>query len=57
MVRLISVLVVAFALAAPASASEHNRAREAVRSGQILPLSAIAQRVRGEFGGKIIDVR
>ena len=61
MVRVISTLVLAlalhFAFAAPVLASEHNRARDAVRSGQILPLRAIASKVRSEVGGNVLDVR
>lgn len=47
----------ALALASPVAASEHNRARDAVRAGQILPLRTIAAKVRSEYGGKVLDVR
>lgn len=45
-------------LASPASADErdHERAREAVASGRILPLEAIVERARAEVGGDILDV-
>ena len=55
--RVLCLVLLAFVLAAPASAGEHNRARDAVRAGQIVPLRTIAQKVRSQFGGKIIDVR
>ena len=57
MTRFFLVLLLALSVAAPAGAGEHNRARDAVRAGQIVPLRAIAQKVRGQYGGKIIDVR
>ena len=56
MIRFLATALVVFALAGPTAASEHNRARDAVRSGQILPLRAIAEKVRNQFGGKVIDV-
>ena len=45
-------------LASPASAGErdHERAREAVATGRILPLETIVERVRAEIGGDILDV-
>ena len=56
MIRFLTIVLLTLALACPVMASEHNRARDAVRSGQILPLSTIAAKVRSEFGGKVIDV-
>lgn len=35
----------------------HNRARDALKSGRIVALSVIRQRVRQSFPGKIVDVR
>ncbi|MDR6773754.1 PepSY domain-containing protein [Azospirillum sp. BE72] len=45
-------------LSSPASADErdHERAREAVALGRILPLEAIVERVRAEVSGDILDV-
>ena len=51
------VVGLALALTPPAVASEHNRARDAVRSGQILPLRTIAAKVRSQYNGKVLDVR
>lgn len=46
-------------LAGPAAADrrdDHERAREAVAAGRILPLETIVERVRAEVGGEILDV-
>ena len=46
-------------LAGPAAADrrdDHERAREAVASGRILPLEAIVERARAETGGDVLDV-
>lgn len=45
--------------ASPASADrrdDHERAREAVTAGRILPLDAIVERARTEMDGDILDV-
>lgn len=36
---------------------DHNRARDAMQSGQIQPLSSILAKVRGRFEGRVIDAR
>lgn len=36
---------------------DHNRARDAMESGQIQPLSSILAKVRGRFEGRVIDAR
>ena len=61
--RLLSVLLlslavsVALAAAPPARAeSEQDRARAAVRAGQIMPLNAILNRVRGQVPGRVLGV-
>lgn len=36
--------------------SDHDRARQAVADGRILPLSAIAERAIATFGGTVLDV-
>ncbi|MFZ1415808.1 MAG: PepSY domain-containing protein [Defluviicoccus sp.] len=36
--------------------SDHERARQAVADGRILPLSAIAERAIATFGGTVLDV-
>lgn len=46
-------------LASPALADrrdDHERAREAVAAGRILPLDAIVERARAEVDGDILDV-
>jgi len=46
-------------LAAPVRASDHDdhdRAREALTSGRVLPLETIVERVRADVGGDILDV-
>ena len=56
------VFAPAFALgpgAAPAHADrphDHDRAREALEAGEILPLSTILQRVEREHPGQVLDV-
>ncbi len=54
-ILLLTLVFIAFA--APAQASqEHDRARDAVRAGEILPLQTVLSRVTGQFGGRVIDV-
>lgn len=42
--------------AATARADDHDRALEALRAGRILPIEAILDKVRMDFGGTILDV-
>ncbi len=52
------MLAIFLGLSAPAgAASEHDRARDAVRAGQIQPLNSILARVKGQFRGRVIGVR
>lgn len=47
-------------LAAPvptAAKSEQERVREAVQAGEILPLSVVLDRVRGQVPGRVLDAR
>ncbi|SMH37031.1 PepSY domain-containing protein [Azospirillum agricola] len=56
---LLSGLLLAAALLAGASAwagDDHDRAREALRDGRILPLERIAALAKQRFGGDILDV-
>lgn len=55
----ITALLVALVLAlspAAAPAQDHNRARDAVRSGQALPLSQVLGRVGGSYG-QLLDAQ
>ena len=53
--RLLAILAVI--LAAPALAGDdHDRAREALARGEILPLSRILGVVEREVGGRVIEV-
>ncbi len=52
------MLAIFLCLSPPASvASEHDRARDAVRAGQIQSLDRILARVQGQFRGRVIGVR
>lgn len=47
----------ALATLAPLSADDdHDRAREAVRSGRVLPLRAVLEAVERDFVGRVLDV-
>lgn len=51
------LVVLALLLAAPALADDdHDRAREALARGEILPLSRILAVVEQEVGGRIIEI-
>ena len=54
------LIVLAVGLVGLAAASsghgDHERAREAVQQGEILPLERILERVRGEFDGEMLEV-
>lgn len=53
----ILVLLLALLLAAPALADDdHDRAREALARGEILPLSRILAVVEQEVGGRVIEI-
>lgn len=53
----LTVIVLAAAWQAPLSADDdHERAREAVRSGRALPLSAVLAAVERDFAGQVLDV-
>jgi hypothetical protein len=58
--RLPPLLLVAVVLAGLGAAHEaggdHERAREAVQQGEILPLERILERVRAEFDGEMLEV-
>ncbi|MDP1888591.1 MULTISPECIES: PepSY domain-containing protein [Comamonadaceae] len=45
-------------LSAPASASDrdHDRAREAVKAGQVMPLRTVLERLEREHPGQVLDV-
>lgn len=51
------IILIALFLAAPALAGgDHDRAREALARGEILPLSRILLVVEKEAGGRVIEV-
>ena len=54
---LAALLIAALAVgaAAPASASDHDRARRAVEEGRILPLKDILARAQGAYPGQVIE--
>ena len=56
--RAVLLILVLLAAAVPACADDgdHERAREALRSGRALPLEAILARVQADFPGDILDV-
>lgn len=39
-----------------AAGDDHNRARDAVQAGRILPLERILESARARFGGDVLDV-
>lgn len=49
------VAALAAGTAAPASASDHDRARRAVEEGRILPLKEILARAQGAYPGQVIE--
>ena len=53
---LLAVAVFAGLGAAPEADGDHERAREAVRKGEILPLEKILARAREAFNGEMLEV-
>lgn len=56
---LVGVLVMALVSPAVATArgrDDHDRARQAVEAGQVLPLKAILARVEREYPGEVLEV-
>lgn len=49
------VAALAVGAAAPASGSDHDRARRAVEEGRILPLKEILARAQGAYPGQVIE--
>lgn len=49
-------VVLAGLAAAPSGHGDHERAREAVQQGEILPLEDILRRARGAFDGEMLEV-
>ncbi|WP_448189201.1 PepSY domain-containing protein [Azospirillum sp. sgz301742] len=52
---LVCCLFFAAVTRAPAG-EDHDRARDAVRAGRILPLERVAESAKQQFGGEILDV-
>ena len=55
-VLIATAVLLAGLAAAPSGHGDHERAREAVQQGEILPLEAILKRARGEFDGEMLEV-
>lgn len=55
--RLLTVLVLYLITALPAGAQDQDRARDAVRDGQVRPLATILPQVRDRFPGRMLDAR
>jgi uncharacterized membrane protein YkoI len=58
-VAVAAALLLAMAAAGPAGASEvrdHDRAREAVAAGEVLPLRTILERVERDHPGQVMEV-
>ncbi len=53
---LLSLVLLTAAFPAGADDGDHERAREALRSGRALPLEVILARVQADFPGDILDV-
>ena len=53
----ILVLMAALLLSGAAGAADHNRARDAVRQQQILPLGEGLAAVQGRYPGRVMDVQ
>ncbi len=56
---LLAVLLSGLFLAMPNHAwadADHDRAREALQAGRILPLERIVESAKREFGGEVLDV-
>lgn len=54
-IALVSLLAGAL-LSAPANASDHDRAREAVKAGQVMPLRSVLERLERDHPGQVLDV-
>lgn len=52
----ILALAATAAPAPPSADDDHDRAREAVRSGRVLPLRAILDAMERDFAGQVLDV-
>lgn len=53
------VLIAGLLLAAPSDAgaeADHDRARDALRAGRVLPLGRIVENATRQFGGAILNV-
>ncbi len=54
---LLAVLACVTLPAGPAAAGDHDKARDAVSSGQARPLDAILPKVRQRYPGRLLDAR
>ncbi|RAU23085.1 hypothetical protein CU669_02655 [Paramagnetospirillum kuznetsovii] len=50
-----ALLLLMLVVGLPARAHDHDDARRAVQAGEILPLSAILERVNAEYSGDLIE--
>jgi uncharacterized membrane protein YkoI len=56
---LVACLVFSVALSLPANAfdlGDHDRARQALDAGEVIPLGAVLERVRRDFPGEVMEV-
>jgi uncharacterized membrane protein YkoI len=53
--HIFAAAIIACCLAAPATARDHKRARDAVQAGQALPLGQILGQVMGQCPGRFLD--
>jgi uncharacterized membrane protein YkoI len=54
---ILALLATGLVAAAPAAASDPERARAAVESGRILPLSRILEQIEAEWRGTVIEAK
>lgn len=58
-IPVLSALLALAAIAGPTAArgkDDHDRARQAVQSGEVLPLAAVLQRLEAEVPGRVMEV-
>lgn len=53
----VALCVLFLTLAAPTDARDHDRARDAVRSGEVRPLGEVLGPVRSRYPGRLLDTQ
>lgn len=56
MLTAVAAFGLAWPLPAAASGDDHQRAREAVLAGEVMPLPRLLERLRGEHPGQVLDL-